>query len=220
MRPGTKRSQVTANKTVKKLTKSILLDDIPDDVIKQKSTSVVTRLRWYLFISFILEAAIFGFFIFFLSIYWEFPFMWTLIVRLPGQLRFVLLAWAFCIKIPVVKMVGTGKLLKSPRALAACTPVGLWAWIGLVDLALIRIPFLFVDIIYFGVFGVVVSLSTLLHFVIIICNILEYYITVYFVYYVGIRRGVRLAFLVRTVRRKGDTSGISLSNSASLFDAV
>ena len=190
--------------------KGLLVDHIPDDHIKNKAPELTKRVRGCLLVVSSVELALLSVSILFTVLWWETGYTWTLIVRSVGQLRVLFSISAICYKIPVINMVGTGKFFKIPKFLTPCPPLGIWAWIGHLDMFLIRIPFLVVDFIYFCVSGYFATLQSLFYIILGLVLIAESYLSISLIYYNGIRNGV----VAEVIRPKGQ-GVISLLNHTS-----
>ena len=172
----------------------LLLDNIPEDKVIQMGPPLAKRLWSYIVMTISIEVIVIMLTILGIVLNWDSGFTWTLIVRSLGQTRVIFLALSLCCELPVHKMIGLGKFFKIPKTLAVCPPLGIWAWIGLIDFFLIRIPMLFADIIYFTAFGAFISMQTVIYMLLGIAILGEIWMGVYLVYYRGIRKGIYLAF--------------------------
>lgn len=167
----------------------VLLDHVAEEKMKKIQPKLSSFLKWYILVVVMCELVVFGGSIASIAIWWYTGYTWTMIVRLFGQLRLLFSAASICCDLPVYGMFGTGKFFKIPKTLALCLPLGLWVWIGLIDLILLRITMLIIDVIYFISHPVPDSpLVQILIFIVIgIVLIIEPIASMHFIYYSGIR---------------------------------
>lgn len=173
---------------------SIILDDIPDHVIRTKTKILALSLKKYVFFVSFIEFCLFVASVLFSALWWNDGYVWTMMVRSIVQVKFLFLWVALCMEMPVINMIGTGYFFKIPKWLVPSPGMALWAWVGMFEVAIVRISLLLVDIIYFCTFGPILSIQTLAFLIMGLVLVMEYYLSIYFIYYVAIRRHTRYAF--------------------------
>lgn len=126
---------------------------------------------------------------------------WLQLFRLINVLRAILLVLSLRSELKVVDLFGSGKLYKSIRSLSVFKPLGIWVVIGFIDTAVFRLNLLIVDPL-----AVAIALKNANIFLFVlgfnILYVLEFPITLYMVYTIGVVRNVYFTLVKKKKKKK------------------
>lgn len=188
----------------------IMLDDVKDHELDRKRPTLSRRFKTFVFCAFVIDLILLSSSITGLIVWWSAGHSWVFFLRFPTLIRMILLIVIMCSKIPVDKLIGVPKMMKLPAHMAAVSkPLGLWMIIGLLDVFMIRIFLTAVDIFYFSITLQITSSHGIFTILLDLAYIAEFWVTLWLVYSVGVRRTVNTVIL-SSGRRNGLSAGKKL----------
>ena len=182
------------------------VDCISNSEINQKKKILKRVFRFYIIFALLSHIFVFGFTITYIIIFWKIGYVAILFFRFLIIFRILLLFRVLIISnhIDIILIMGVGKYYKIIRHFSYYPSLGLWLLIGFIDLYLIRWEILFINIFHFVIKGPLNTLQFPLYLILDSLYLIDFYITIYIVYYVGIRSNIKknLLLLNRKNRKK------------------
>jgi hypothetical protein len=182
--------------------RQMLLDSLTEEEIQSNRDTLLVRFRINVLIAVVLELLLGAGAVMGITTWWDDGYVWTLFFKLTNFARAILLILTLRVNARITTLVGTGKFFKIPRTLARYWTLGCWTWMGFLDFFLFRNEIMVTDVIYLTVSSRIVTFQGAYYLVLDALTWLEFFFTLWLVYYVGIRYNVHSVLLDRTNRPK------------------
>ncbi len=168
------------------------IDCIDNQEIKRKNPILKRVFKIYIILALLSHVFVFGVTITYIIIWWKVGYIEILFARFLIIFRIFLLIRVLMISnhINIFKIIGVGKYYKIIRHFSYYPSLGMWLLIGFIDLYLIRWEIPFINILHFIIKGPLNTLQFPLYLILDSLYLMDFYITIYIVYYVGIQNNI------------------------------
>lgn len=177
------------------------LDSIDKREVANSLKKLKRVFKGYAFAVFLIELII-SIYNYILIIMWlDTSFYWTLFLHFPNLVRCILLLYIISfININVIKIMGVNKYYKIIRHFSYYNSLWLWILIGFLDNYVLRYTIAIIDISYFLLISHRVEYTQFLMYLILdILLIIEFRVSIDFIYYKGIWNNVEKNLLTKEI---------------------
>ena len=171
-----------------------LLDSVPPTQVAYRGRVLRRTFRFWAWWAVLVHALLAALTVAYAVVWWHTGYVGVLFARALVLVRLVLLLRVIAISVRVVRLVGVGRYYKIVRHLWRHPSLAWWWVVGFVDLYTVRVLVPIVNIVHFTVFAVPGHDSALQFAAYLLLDVLfvaEFYVTLHFVYYRGIRQNIR-----------------------------
>lgn len=177
------------------------LDNLSTQEIKRLKPKLRATFKLYTALALLSHLIVTGLTVAYIAIWWETGYVGVLFARILVIPRIILLLRVLTIRIDVIAIMGVGKYYKIMRYFSHHPALGAWLLIGFVDLYLIRWKIPFLNLLHFTIKGPVDTFQFPAYLILDLLYFIDFYVTVYIVYYVAVRRNIARHLRLKKKRR-------------------
>ncbi len=166
------------------------LDTISSQEKNQKSRRLQTIFKRYVILALSFHLSVTALTLVYLNAWWKSGYTVVLFVRGLVVVRILLLFRVLSIQINVLSIFGVNNYYKIIRHFKGHPSLGLWLLIGFVDLYLVRSIVPWINLSHFLFKGPVHTIQFPAYFLLDSLYLLDFYVTLYWIYYAGVRRNI------------------------------
>ena len=170
--------------------KARTLDMIPAKDKKDRTKHLRAVFRRHVCLALALHTTLATLTALYLFVWWDTGYTLVLFARALVLVRILLLLRVLSLRIDVLSIYGVGRYYKIVRHFRRYPPLGAWLGVGFVDLSLVRWKLPLFDTVHFVFVGPVNSLQFPAYLALDLLYLADFYVTLHWVYYAGVRRNV------------------------------